>query len=310
MTTRLTNLTRPAPGTDHEKPTRYRRVGFVLALVGLMLAMVSLIANLVAAEFVGDGATDRAEQTLAWSFGLNTAAFGTIKLGIAIVLIGILVRLWLRVESVKHSLPHLKAQTEPRIEAGAISTRYGPATSSKDVPKPLPIHTMANRMWAPMLAMGYMAVLGGLVVSFIWAGDPASVALVAWTQGLQFLGEGLLLAGISFLLGTILGSLREGGGEVQAALGLTVKTLKMPRTAKVFVALMALGVMVSVFQFVLYLVVANGVDNPAAWFAWLGPLREVGLGLILSGIVMALVTIGNVLGFQFDRINEIVTTGN
>jgi hypothetical protein len=169
---------------------------------------------------------------------------------------------------------------------------------------------MAKRMWGPMLAMGYMAVLAGLVVSFVWAGDPASVAPASWAQGLQFLGEGLLLAGISFLLGTILAALREGGGEVQAAVGVTVKTLEMPKTAKVFVALMALGVMVSVLQFVLYLVVANGVENPAAWFAWLGPLREVGLGLILSGIVTALVTIGNVLGFQFDRINEIVTTGN
>ena len=310
MTTRLTNLTRPVPGTDHESPTRHRRVGFGLALAGLMLATASLIANLVAAGLVGDGETDRADQTLAWSFGLNTAAFGTIKLGIAIVLIGILVRLWLRVESVKDSLPHLKAPAEPTVEAGSITTPFGPATSSRDIPKPLPIHTMAKRMWGPMLAMGYMAVLAGLVVSFLWAGDPASVAPASWAQGLQFLGEGLLLAGISFLLGTILAALREGGGEVQAAVGVTVKTLKMPKTAKVFVALMALGVMVSVLQFVLYLVVANGVENPAAWFAWLGPLREVGLGLILSGIVTALVTIGNVLGFQFDRINEIVTTGN
>jgi hypothetical protein len=119
-----------------------------------------------------------------------------------------------------------------------------------------------------------------------------------------------LLAGISFLLGTILAALREGGGEVQASLGITVKTLRMPVTAKVFVALMALGVMVAMAQFVLYLVVAAGVDNPAAWFAWLGPVRELGLGLILAGIVMALVTIGNVLSFQFHRIREIVLTGN
>ena len=157
--------------------------------------------------------------------------------------------------------------------------------------------------------MGYMAILVGLVVSFVWAGDPASVALASWTQGLQFLGEGILLAGISFLLGTILASLREGGGEVQAALGLTVKTLNMPKTAKVSVGFMALGVMVSMLQFAL----SRGrptVDNAAAWFAWLGPLREVGLGLILSGVVMALVTIGDVLGFHFERIKEIVTTEN
>ena len=66
----------------------------------------------------------------------------------------------------------------------------------------------------------------------------------------------------------------------------------------------------AVLQFVLYLVVAGGVDTPAAWFAWLGPLRELSLGLILSGIVLALVTIGNVLDFQFSRIKQIITTGN
>ena len=119
-----------------------------------------------------------------------------------------------------------------------------------------------------------------------------------------------MLAGISFLLGTILSSLREGGGAVQESLGLTVKTLKMPVTAKAFVGLMMLGMMLAVLQFVLYLVVAAGVDNPTAWFAWLGPLREFALGALLAGIVLALVTIGNVLGFQFDRIKEIVATGN
>jgi len=310
MTTRLANLTRPASGTDYQDRTRRRRVGFTFAGLGLMLAMVALVANLVGADQLSAGEASDAASTLAWSFGVNTVAFGTIKLGIAIVLTGILVRLWLRVEGVRESLPELKAKAEPHIETGAISTPYGSASAGKTAPESLAIHTMAKRMWGPMLVMGYMAVLAGLVVSFVWAGDPADVALASWTQGLQFLGEGLLLAGISFLLGTILASLREGGGEVQVALGLTVKTLNMPKTAKVFVGLLALGVMVSMLQFVLYLVVANGVGNPAAWLAWLGPLREVGLGLILSAVVMALVTIGDVLGFQFDRIKEIVTTGN
>jgi hypothetical protein len=38
-------------------------------------------------------------------------------------------------------------------------------------------------------------------------------------------------------------------------------------------------------------------------------VRELALGLILSGIVLALYTIGTVLGFQFDRLRQIVTTG-
>jgi hypothetical protein len=112
------------------------------------------------------------------------------------------------------------------------------------------------------------------------------------------------------VLGTILWAIRTGGSEVQSSLGVAVKTLKMPITAKVFVGLMMLGLMTAVAQFVLYLVVAGGgVSGVAAWQAWLGPLRELALALILSGIAMALVTIGNVLSFQFDRISELIRTG-
>jgi hypothetical protein len=309
MTTRLEKLTRPAPGTTSTMRTGHRRAGYTLAVIGLVVAMVSLVANLVAANQVSIG-DETANGILAWSFGVNTAAFATIKLAIALVLTGILVRLWLRVESVKGALPGLRRPTEPQVVTGEVVSPFGRALGTSDVPKPLPIHSMAKRMWGPLLAMGYMAVLIGLLVSIGWAADRSSVPLGDWTQGLQFLGEGLVLAGISLLLGTILASLREGGGEVQKALGLTVKTLRMPTTAKLFVALMALGLITSMVQFVLYLVVAAGGVEPAVWFTWLGPLREVGLGLILSGIVMALVTIGNVLGFQFHRITEIVTTGN
>ena len=37
--------------------------------------------------------------------------------------------------------------------------------------------------------------------------------------------------------------------------------------------------------------------------------REAGLGLLLSGIVLALAAIGTVLGFQFQRIRELITDG-
>lgn len=161
-----------------------------------------------------------------------------------------------------------------------------------------------------MLAMGVMSVVAGLILSFAWAGDPTDTALASWTQRLQFLGEGFLLSGIAFLLGTILAELRSGGGRVQETLGITVKTPDMPKTAIAFVGLMMMGVMLAVLQFILYVVVAGGVDTPAAWFAWLGRLRELSLGLILSGIVLALVTIGNVIDFQFGRIKEIIETGN
>ena len=53
-----------------------------------------------------------------------------------------------------------------------------------------------------------------------------------------------MLASISFLLASILSGLREGGGEVQEALGVPVTTLKMPNTAKAFVVLMMMGLMI------------------------------------------------------------------
>lgn len=316
MTTPVATLTRPNSVSDYKATTRHREIGFGLAALGLILAMVTLIANIAAAN---SSSAATSAETLAWSFGLTTTAFGTIKFGIGIVLIGILIRLWLRVESVKVALDQLKPTGDGQIHAGAVKTPFGAATATATVPKTLPIHKMARTMWAPMLAMGYMLVLAGLAASFVWSsnvGTSTGFDAQGWTAGLQFLGEGFLLAGISFLLGSILGSLREGGGEVQEALGLTVKTLKMPTTAKLFVGLMMIGVMLAVAQFVLYLVVVYGdggertLQSFQAWLAWLGPLREVSLGLLLAGIVMALVTIGNVLGFQFDRIKETIRTGN
>ena len=311
MATRMDVLQRPAATADYARPSRYRPLGFVLGFAGLMLVAVTLIANIVAADDLGAGITTR--QTLAWSFGLTVAAFATLKFGIAAILMGVLIRAWMRVESVKTALPQLKASGAREASAtGDIDTPFGPATATTSAPPPLLIHRIAPRAWAPMLAMGVMLVAVGLVLAIVQAGTDNSgdfSDLGAWVQGLQFLGKGMLLAGISFLLGSILSALRNGGGEVQESVGVTVKTLKMPASAKAFIAIMMMGVMVAIAQFVLY-IVATSVDEPAAWFAWLGPLRELGLGLLLLGIVLALYTIGTVLAFQFNRMREIVTTGN
>ncbi|MFQ5948263.1 MAG: hypothetical protein ACE5KX_05340 [Acidimicrobiia bacterium] len=310
MTSRLEVFQRPPPTADYTAPSKWLIPGIVIALAGMMGAVVTLIANLVAAN----GETESSVATiLGWSFGVTTFSFGTIKFGIAVILIGILVRLWMRVDSVKASLPDLKAPAEVGESShGKIKTEFGPAIASATEPRPLGIHRMAKTMWAPMLAMGVMALVVGLILSFVWAGEESRLDDVgAWTQGLQFLGEAFLLSGIAFLLGTILYSLRQGGGEVQESSGVTVKTLEMPATAKAFVGLMMLGLMISVAQFILYLAstTVDGTSSIQAWQAWLGPLRELGLGLILAGIVLALVTIGNVLGFQFSRIKEIIATG-
>jgi hypothetical protein len=77
----------------------------------------------------------------------------------------------------------------------------------------------------------------------------------------QFLGEGFLLSGISFLLGTILGRIRAAGGDVQQSLSVEVKTLLMPVTAKLFLALMLARLMVEIARFFFYAYVASLNDG-------------------------------------------------
>ncbi len=296
---------RPAVDADYTAASKWRSRGINLAMAGLTITAVAFVGNLAA---VGQTGADRA-STLAWTFGVTTTGFALIKTAIAVVLWGIILKLWLRAESLKVALPKLVGTpgTDPQ-PLGDIDTSFGKATITEKAPGPLPIHKMAKKMFRPMIVMGLMAVMVGLVVSFVAAGSAPNTAALAWMQGLQFLGEGMLLSGISFLLGTILWALRTAGGEVQESLGVNTYTPKMPNTAKAFVALMMLGLMVSIAQFIGYVAVA-GSSDPAAAFAWLGPFREFGLGLILAGIALALVSIGNVLGFQFWRVANLIKNG-
>ena len=316
MTAVMQLAARPGPAADATKKSRYRTVGLALALVGLMGAAAAVIGNFVAAGSIDS--TDSYGQTLAWTFGLSIFSFGVIKIAIAVILMGIVVRLWNRVDAIKAALGRLHGHSDAAVRrpTGDLDTESGPATVTDDPPKLLPIHRLARFMWRPSLVMGAMALIVGLISSFVWADESVGTESFrqagAWTQGVIFLGEAFLLSGIAFLLGTILAGLREGGGEVQHSLGLPVTTLKMPGTAKAFVVLMMMGMMLGIAQFVGYVVAIGFADNPASFTTWLnvlGPLRELSLGLILAGVVLALVTIGNVLRFQFDRVTSIVRTG-
>lgn len=320
MAVKAGTLIRPLASADYKSKSSLKKGGLLLIPVGIMVAMVALISSIIQADRGASDASIAAQA--AWTFGVATVALITIKSGIALILWGIVRRIWIRIESLKEALPNLMSKdAQPgTIHEGSITTPYGAGKTTRKAPGSLPIHRMAYALWAPMLIMGVMLVGIGLVLSFFeadkaFSSDPDTFqTLRALVPGILFLGEGLVLAGISFLLGTILGSLREGGGEVQESLGLGVKTLTMPLTAKLFLVLMMMGVMVEMIQFGLYIFVAT--LDPAtefstinAYHAWLGPLRELGLGLLLSGIVLALGTIGKVLDFQFHRISEIISTG-
>lgn len=305
-------ITRPAPEADPRNTTRHRSLGLVIALVGMGLVAISAIASWAVSPDLG---TDPdAVSTLAWTFATSVTGFGLAKVGIAVTLVGIVVRLWHRANAVTAILPSLRAGDQAVPEAlGRIRSDQGAATATEKAPAPLFIHRMAQTLWIPMLVMGAMALGIGLIVGFVNAaadvGSESFFEASAWTQGLLFLGEGLLLSGISFLLGTILASLRQAGGETQESLGLPVHTLKMPASAKAFIVLMATGMMMAIAQFVLYIVAASKAAEPtsfAAWSAWLGPFRETALGLLLAGIVLALFAISKVLAFQFGRLTQII----
>ena len=202
MANPFTTLTRPAAWSDYRVPSPHRKIGLIIGAIGLGLAIVTLIANLVAGGQVEDSA-----GILGWSFGLTTTVFGTVKFAIRVMLVGILVRIHYRWDSMKETLPRVKATGDgSQLPLGPVDTEYGPATVTHGAPASLKIHTMARRLWGPMLAMGAIFVLAGFLVSLVWstnAGtDPlAATRAAAWTQGLQFLGEGFLLSGISLLLG-------------------------------------------------------------------------------------------------------------
>lgn len=306
---------RPGSGDDPTEKSTYRKVGLALALIGMMGAVASVIGNFVAAGGIDE--QNSFAETRAWTFGLSIFSFGVVKVSISIILMGIVVRLWFRVDAIKSALKQLHGHSDRAAPAlGPVETEWGDAEVTNGPAELLFIHKMARTMWRPMLVMGAMFLTAGLAISVIWADKtPGSYNFreaAAYTQGAEFLGEALLLSGIAFLLGTIMAGLREGGGEVQSSLGIPVTTLKMPLTAKAFVALMMMGMMIGMLQFVGYVIAAGFAKNPASFSTWLnvlGPLRELSLGLILAGIVLALVTIGNVLAFQFDRVKSIIRSG-
>ena len=152
----------------------------------------------------------------------------------------------------------------------------------------------------------------------------------AWIPGFKFLGLGMMLGGITFLLATILGNLRVQGGRVQQSLGVPVVLPKPPATAKMFPMLMMIGMMVLMVAFGVSIWLATiaadywnhsiatelntaqagsellrqlGLINVVK--AWLEPLKFIGMAVLFSGI--ALVTIVTVLQAQTKRLAEVVS---
>lgn len=219
------------------------------------------------------------------------------------------------------------------------------------------MQAMASKMWIPFIAMGFMVVLAafifGLVNSsitsdYFQASKEVREAAVtgsalatqkafmestkAWLPSFKFLGMGMILGGVTFLLATILGALRTGGARVQEAVGVPVKVIKPPMTAQLFPMVMMMGMMVLIATLVIGIVLAfisygywnhstatelnpatagsallNSLANINTVSAWLAPFKFVGLALVLTGIGLALATIVRVLRWQSQRLWDILS---
>jgi len=243
---------------------------------------------------------------------------------------------------------------QARLRVAGYQARPAPAKEG------LRLSDLAQRMWKPMLAMGAMVIAAGIVLGIISAasandyfgltgtaiqGAAANGAIVSdralyeavsngFLPPLLFLGLGFLLSGVTFLLATILGTLRDGGREIQRAVGGDAVDLVKPITAKLFPPVMMIGLMVLIAGLVTGIVVA--ADQSTYWLhassqvaagpntgaltsdlatiqslrAWLQPLDFVGMALILSGIVLALATIVTALRFQAGRVVQLGEAGN
>lgn len=112
----LTRLTEPSG--DYDRRVWQYYAAFAIAVTGLVAVMLSFFVGDIVAKWVSDltdaGRTNivtvqgRIDAYEPWTFALGVAGLGVIKLSIAVVLWGIVRRLWIRVESVKEALPALK----------------------------------------------------------------------------------------------------------------------------------------------------------------------------------------------------------
>lgn len=179
---------------------------------------------------------------------------------------------------------------------------------------------IGNALWLPMLVMALMAFPVGVILAGIRAkeiatgGSPDTIAALGhFATAANFVGFAAVFAAISFAIARILGALRTSGGEIQEAAGRKVETLMMPVTAKVFIGLMAMAMMILVAAVVLHIVAGSAIAGESAyalarseqWSIWLEGARRFGIATYLLAIAFGLSTIITALRFQAVRIREL-----
>ncbi|MEN8041917.1 MAG: hypothetical protein ABFR95_10485 [Actinomycetota bacterium] len=176
-----------------------------------------------------------------------------------------------------------------------------------------------SALWRPMFVMALMGFAVGFILSIVRAGqisaggEPLQIAALGqYVSAAMFFGFAAVFAAISFAIAKILGEFRVGGGSVQEAAHSDVKTLKMPGTAKAFIILMAMAMMIILAAVVAHVVagisIASGdwsATTAEQWTIWLEAARRFGVVLYLFAITFGLVTIAKVIRFQTFRIRQV-----
>jgi hypothetical protein len=196
-----------------------------------------------------------------------------------------------------------------------------PRAASRNLPQRL-----GTILWAPMAAMAVMAFGAAITLAAVQSHlidrairPDVAAALGHGAEAAIAVGLASVFAAVAFAITRILGVLRTGGGSIQEASGRVVHTLKMQVTAKIFLGLMVMAMMVLLFvaaadaalASTVYHAINNG-DQPTQtlvqrWATWLGALRAVGVVTYLVSISFGLATIVQVLRFQTRRISELPT---
>ena len=198
---------------------------------------------------------------------------------------------------------------------------YSTETTTKAPDRIMP-QKAGNTLWRPMLIMALMGFAVGMVLAIVRSnelstgGDPLQIAALGqYIPAAMFFGFATVFAAISFAIAKILGEFRVGGGSVQEAVGGDVRTLKMPVTAKGFIVLMAMAMMIILAAVSLHIVagVSIGAGDWTAvqaeqWTIWLEAARRFGVVLYLFAITLGLVTIAKVIRYQTFRIRQVAHT--
>ncbi len=180
--------------------------------------------------------------------------------------------------------------------------------------------TVGNRLWLPMFAMAVMGFVGGFAIALVRSnliatgGSETTIASLShFSPAVMFVGFAAVFAAISFAIARILGEFRTGGGVVQESTHAAVQTLRMPPTAKAFIGLMAMGMMIILAGVIGHVIIgaqivggsADALATSEQWAIWLEGVRRTGVAVYLTSIALGLATIVTVLRFQATRIGEL-----